>query len=109
MKTTTCSRPWRGNWSRGTVSGKPLIPFGKLLAQNIRSCFQRTAHDRLGVSSEESSGVPVDTLLDPANFAERAPDSGAVFVVGQRAESLSTRRRRGTPVVPEQASLFGFS
>jgi hypothetical protein len=41
MKTTTCSRPWRGNWSRGTVSVKPLIPFGKLLAQNIRSCFQR--------------------------------------------------------------------
>jgi hypothetical protein len=33
----TCFRQWRGNWSRGTVLARPLIPFGKLSAQNIKS------------------------------------------------------------------------
>jgi hypothetical protein len=36
----TCSRRWRGNWSRGTASAIPPTPFGEPSPQNIKSCFQ---------------------------------------------------------------------
>ena len=56
----------------------------------------------------EAPGVLVDTqpdLSDPVDRADKPP----IFIFGQRPESLSGRRRRARPPVPEQASLFGFS
>jgi hypothetical protein len=47
-----------------------------------------------------------ETLFNPDSLAERAPDSGSVFIFGQPAESQSGRRRRGRLAAPEQASLF---
>jgi len=81
----------------------------KSLSAEHQKLFPAIAHDDLAVSSEEQPGVPIEPLFEPASLAERAPDSGAVFVFGQRAESLSSRRRRGRPAVPEQASLFSLS
>ena len=81
----------------------------KALNSEHQKLFPTIAHDDPAVSSEELPGVPIATLLEPAGLAEGAIESGSVFVFGQRAESLSGRRRRGRPVVPEQASLFSFS
>jgi len=41
MKTMTCCRRWRGNWSRGTALEKQPMPYGKPSTRNIRNCFQR--------------------------------------------------------------------
>jgi superfamily II DNA or RNA helicase len=53
-------------------------------------------------------GTMPDSQFDPAAVVEAAIDTGSVLVFGQRAESLSGRRRRGRPC-PEQASLFNFN
>ena len=71
----------------------------RALSTEHQKLWPTIAHDNPAVSPEELPGVPVDTLFDPANLAGRASDSGAVFVSGQRAESLPRRRRRGKPVV----------
>jgi hypothetical protein len=53
--------------------------------------------------------VLLDTQPDPARLVEGAMDTASIVVFGQRPQSLSGKRRRGRPAVPEQASLFGFS
>ena len=57
----------------------------------------------------EMPGVLLDTQSDPAGLVESAMDAASIVVFGQRPQALSGKRRRGRPVVPEQASLFGFS
>lgn len=81
----------------------------KALNLEHQKLFPAIAHDNPAVSSEELPGVPIETLFDPVGLAEGAIDSGSVIVFGQRAESLSGRRRPRRPVIPEQASLFNFS
>jgi len=56
----------------------------------------------------EAPGVLVDTQPDLSGLVDRANNS-PIFIFGQRPLSLSGRRRRARPPVPEQASLFGFS
>ena len=77
-----------------------------------------TEHQKLfpttsGCSDDAASLEPPDILLgtqyDPAGLVEGAIDTGPIVVFGRRPESLSGRRRRGRPVVPEQASLFSLS
>jgi len=60
-------------------------------------------------SSIEMPGILLETQYDPAGLVEGAIDTGPIVVFGRRPESLSGRRRRGRPVVPEQASLFSPS
>ncbi len=60
-------------------------------------------------SSIEVPGILLDTQSDPASLVEGAMDAGSIVVFGLRPVSLSGRRRRGRPVVPEQASLFSLS
>jgi hypothetical protein len=76
------------------------------------------AHQKLfpttsGCSDDADSLEPPHILLgtqyDPAGLVEGAIDAGPIVVFGRRPESLSGRRRRGRPVVPEQASLFSLS
>ena len=59
--------------------------------------------------STEMPGILLDTQPDPAGLVEGAMDAASIVVFGQRPQSLSGRRRRGRPVVPEQASLFSLS
>jgi len=77
-----------------------------------------TEHQKLfpktsGCSDDATSPEPPDILLgtqyDPAGLVEGAIDTGPVVVFGRRPESLSGRRRRQRPAVPEQASLFSLS
>ena len=109
MKTMTCSRRWRGNWSRGTASAIPPTPFGEPSVQNIKSCFPTNSRSDDDALSIEMPGVLLDTQPDPAGLVEGAMDTASIVVFGQRPQSLSGKRRRGRPAVPEQASLFGFS
>jgi hypothetical protein len=60
-------------------------------------------------SSAERPGILVGTQHVPADLVEGAINAGTIVVFGQRPESLSGRRRRGRPAVPEQASLFSLS
>jgi hypothetical protein len=54
-------------------------------------------------------GVLIAPQFEPACLVETALDGSPIAVFGQRSETLSGRRRRARPVVPEQASLFSFS
>jgi len=60
-------------------------------------------------ASTETANIPLNTQSDTAGLFEGVIDPGSIFVFGRRPESLSGRKRRGRPAVPEQASLFGFS
>ena len=65
-------------------------------------------------SIDEPSAAEPEALLpsirsDAAGLIEEAIAGGPVLIFGQRPVSLSGRRTRGRPAVPEQASLFGFS
>ena len=70
--------------------------------------------DRLARSSGDVSLLEAPAILpgvqpDPAALVEDAIAESSVLIFGQRPGSLSGRRPRGKPTVPEQASLFGFS
>ena len=109
MKTMTCSRRWRGNWSSGTVLAIPPTPFGKPSTAEHQKLFPTNAHCDDGGSAVEMPGILLETESDPASLIEGAMEHASVVVFGQRPQVLSGKRRRVRPAVPEQASLFGFS
>jgi superfamily II DNA or RNA helicase len=47
-------------------------------------------------------------LAEPANLPEDALEITPIVLFGRQPESLSRRKRRAKPAVPEQASLFGL-
>jgi hypothetical protein len=69
----------------------------------------RSSHGDDDASSIEIPGVLLGTEPAPASLVESAIDAASIVVFGQRPQALSSKRRRGRPVVPEQASLFGLS
>jgi superfamily II DNA or RNA helicase len=52
--------------------------------------------------------VLAGTQANPADLVENAIASGSVLIFGERPGSLSGRRQRRKPIVPEQASLFNL-
>jgi len=74
--------------------------------QKLFPTNSRSDDDALPV---ELPGILLDTQPDPAGPVESVMESASIVVFGQRPQSSSGKRRRGRPVVPEQASLFGFS
>jgi hypothetical protein len=82
----------------------------KALNLEHQKLFPTIARDNLEVSPTELTSDLTETLFDPAVMVEEPIDSASVLVFGQRAEALSSgRRRRSRPVAPEQASLFSFN
>jgi hypothetical protein len=71
--------------------------------------FPKTSSSSDDAASTETPDFLVCTQFDAAGLVEEAIDADRIVVFGQRPESLSGRKRRGRPAVPEQASLFGFS
>jgi len=59
------------------------------------------------VSLIEAPATLLETRSDPARLVEEAIESSSVLIFGQRPGSVSGRRPRGKPSVPEQATLFG--
>ena len=59
-------------------------------------------------SAVEPGALLPSTRCNDAGLIEEAIARDSVLIFGQRPGSLSGRRRRGRPAVPEQASLFNF-
>ncbi len=81
----------------------------RALSTAHQKLFPTNSHSDDGASSIEMPGILLGTQLAPASLVEGAIDAASIVVFGQRPQSLSAKRRRGRPAVPEQASLFGFS
>src|SRR5258708_38206220 len=81
----------------------------RALSTEHQKLFPTNSHSVDDASAIEVPGILLDDQSDPAALVESAMDSASIVVFGQRPQSLSGKRRRGRPVVPEQASLFGFS
>jgi hypothetical protein len=81
----------------------------RALSTEHQKLFPTNSHRDNGASPIEMPGILPDTQLAPASLVEGAIDAASIVVFGQRPQSLSGKRRRGRPAVPEQASLFGFS
>ena len=80
----------------------------KALSAEHQRLFPVSVHSDNDVTPIETPASLLTTQSDPASLVEEALDSGSVLIFGQRPGSLSGRRRRGRPSVPEQASLFSF-
>jgi hypothetical protein len=81
----------------------------RALTTEHQKLFPTTSGGSDDAASTETANIPLDTQSDTAGLFEGVIDTGSIFVFGRRPESLSGRKRRGRPAVPEQASLFGFS
>ena len=81
----------------------------RALSTEHQKLFPTNSHRDDDASALEVPCVLLDDQSDPAGLLESAIDSASIVVFGQRPQALSGKRRRGRPVVPEQASLFGFS
>ena len=80
----------------------------RALSSEHQKLFPTNSRSDDDASSIEMPGILLDTQLAPASLVEGAIDAASIVVFGQRPQSLSGRRRRGRPAVPEQA-LLGFS
>jgi superfamily II DNA or RNA helicase len=89
--------------------GESADAIWRTLNTEHQKLFPATSPRNGDASSAEPPGILVGTQHVPADLVEGAINAGTIVVFGQRPESLSDRRRRGRPVVPEQASLFSLS
>ncbi len=81
----------------------------RALTAEHQKLFPTNSHRDDDASAIAMPGILLDTQLAPASLVEGAMDTASIVVFGQRPQSLSGKRRRGRPVVPEQASLFSLS
>jgi hypothetical protein len=81
----------------------------RALTTEHQKLFPRSSRSDDDASSIEMPSILLKTQSDPAGLVEGATNAASIVVFGQRPQSLSGKKRRGRPVVPEQASLFGFS
>jgi superfamily II DNA or RNA helicase len=81
----------------------------KALHTEHEKLFPATSPSNEFVACLEAPGSLLTTQSDSAGLVEDAIEASSVLIFGQRAESMSGRRRRARPAVPEQTSLFGFS
>jgi len=81
----------------------------KALNTEHKRLFPTTSNSNGDAPSANLSDTLIETQSDPACLVEGAIGASTVVAFGQRPESLSGRRRRARPVVPEQASLFSLS
>jgi hypothetical protein len=79
----------------------------KALHMEHQKLFPATSPSNEAVASLEVPGSLLTTPSDSASLVEEAIEGSSVLIFGQRPASLSGRRARGKPAVPEQASLFG--
>jgi hypothetical protein len=79
----------------------------KALHTEHQKLFPATSPSNEAVASLEAPGSLLTTPSDGASLVEEAIEGCPVLIFGQRPGSLSGRRPRGKPAVPEQASLFG--
>jgi superfamily II DNA or RNA helicase len=79
----------------------------KALHTEHQKLFPASSPSNEVVASLEGPSCLLTTPSDGASLVEEAIEGSSVLIFGQRPGSLSGRRPRGKPAVPEQASLFG--
>src|SRR5882762_323914 len=79
----------------------------KALHTEHQKLFPATSPSLEVVASLEAPGGLLTTQSDSASLVIEAIEGSSVLIFGQRPASLSGRRSRARPAVPEQASLFG--
>jgi hypothetical protein len=79
----------------------------KALHTEHQKLFPATSPSNEVVASLEAPGSLLTTQSVSASLVDDAIEATSVLIFGQRPGSLSSRRPRGKPAVPEQASLFG--
>jgi superfamily II DNA or RNA helicase len=79
----------------------------KALNTEHQKLFPTTSRSNHDASPVDIPGSLLVAQSDPTGLVEEAIDRSSVLIFGQRPGSLSGRRPRTKPCVPEQASLFG--
>ncbi len=79
----------------------------KSLNAEHQKLFPATSRSNGDVSLLEAPAVLPGVQPDPATLVEEAIAGDSVLIFGQRPGSLSGRRSRTKPTIPEQATLFG--
>jgi len=79
----------------------------KSLNAEHQKLFPATSRSDGDVSLLEAPAVLPGVQPDPAALVEEAIAESSVLIFGQRPGSLSGRRPRTKPTIPEQATLFG--
>jgi len=79
----------------------------KALHAEHQKLFPATSPSNEVVASLEAPGSLLTAQSVSASLVDDAIEATSVLIFGQRPGSLSSRRPRGKPAVPEQASLFG--
>ena len=79
----------------------------KSLNAEHQKLFPTTSRSDGDVSLLEAPAVLPGVQPDPAALVEEAIAGDSVLIFGQRPGSLSGRRSRTKPTIPEQATLFG--
>jgi len=79
----------------------------KALNTEHQKLFPATSRSNGDVPLIESPAVLPGAQRDPAGPVDEAITESSVLIFGQRPGSLSGRRSRAKPTIPEQATLFG--
>jgi hypothetical protein len=79
----------------------------KSLNAEHQKLFPATSRSNGDVSLIEAPAILPGVQPDPAALVEEAIAESSVLIFGQRPRSLSGRRPRAKPTIPEQATLFG--
>jgi hypothetical protein len=86
--------------------GEPADAVWKTLNQEHQKLFPATSRSNEDVSLIEAPAIFSGARPEAAGLVEGAIAENSVLIFGQRPVSLSGRRPRVRPTVPEQASLF---
>jgi hypothetical protein len=89
--------------------GETADAIWKALNAENQKLFPTTTGSNGDIPSADPPGIQIESQFDAACLVESALDNTSIVAFGQRPESLSGRRRRARPAVPEQASLFSLS
>jgi hypothetical protein len=79
----------------------------KALNTEHQKLFPAGSSSNRDVPLTEAPAVLLGAQPDPAALVEEAIAEGSVLIFGQRPGSVSGRKSRAKPNIPEQATLFG--
>ncbi len=86
--------------------GETADAIWKALNAENQKLFPTTTGSNDDLPIADPPGILIESKFDPACLVETALENTSIVAFGQRPESLSGRRRRARPPVPEQALLF---
>jgi superfamily II DNA or RNA helicase len=89
--------------------GETADAIWKALNAENQKLLPTTTGSNSDIPDANPPGVLIESQFDAACLVDSALETTSIVAFGQRPESLSGKRRRSRPPVPEQASLFSFS